>query len=86
MQYERNDMAPDAGRFRVRGNVVDVIPAYEKNILRIELENNKIKKIKEIDFLTGDFIVSIDQITLYPAKQYVVPEEKMKKALEQIRN
>jgi len=86
MQYERNDMAPEAGRFRVRGNVVDVIPAYEKNILRIELENNKIKKIKEIDFLTGDFNVSIDQITLYPAKQYVVPEEKQKKALEQIKN
>ena len=85
MQYERNDMVPEAGRFRVRGNVVDVIPAYEKNILRIELENNKINKIKEIDFLTGDFKVSIDQITLYPAKQYVVPEEKTKKALEQIR-
>jgi excinuclease ABC subunit B len=86
MQYERNDMAPDAGRFRVRGNVVDVIPAYEKNILRIELERNKIKKIKEIDFLTGDFNVSIDQTTLYPAKQYVVPEEKIKRALEQIKN
>jgi excinuclease ABC subunit B len=86
MQYERNDLAPEAGRFRVRGNVVDVIPAYEKNILRIELENNKIKKIKEIDFLTGDFKVSIDQITIYPAKQYVVPEEKIKKALEQIKN
>jgi len=86
MQYERNDMAPDAGRFRVRGNVVDVIPAYENNILRIELESNKITKIKEIDFLTGDFNVSIDQITLYPAKQYVVPEEKLKNALEQIRN
>ncbi|KON34625.1 excinuclease ABC subunit B [miscellaneous Crenarchaeota group-1 archaeon SG8-32-1] len=85
MQYERNDMAPDAGRFRVRGNVVDVIPAYDKNILRIELENNRIKKIKEIDFLTGDFIVSIDQITLYPAKQYVVPGEKLKKALDQIK-
>ena len=86
MQYERNDMAPDAGRFRVRGDVVDVIPAYEKNILRIELENNRIKKIKEIDFLTGDFIVSIDQITLYPAKQYVVPGDKLKKALDQIKS
>jgi len=86
MQYERNDIAPEAGRFRVRGNVVDVIPAYEKNILRIELENNKIKKIKEIDCLTGDFIVSIDKTTLYPAKQYVVPEEKQKNALKQIRN
>ena len=86
MQYERNDVALEAGRFRVRGNVIDVIPAYEKNILRIELEGNKIRKIKEVDFLTGDFKVSLDQITLYPAKQYVVPEEKVKRALEQIRN
>ncbi|MFX1268123.1 MAG: 2Fe-2S iron-sulfur cluster-binding protein, partial [Promethearchaeota archaeon] len=41
-----NDIAPESGRFRVRGNVIDVIPAYEKNILRIELENNKIAKLK----------------------------------------
>ena len=86
MQYERNDIALESGRFRVRGNVVDVVPAYEKNILRVELENNKISKIKEIDFLTADLNVSIDQITLYPARQYVVPEEKMKNALGQIRN
>ena len=86
IQYERNDMAPDSGRFRVRGNVIDIIPAHEKNILRIELENNRIKRIKEIDSLTGDFKVSIDQITLYPAKQYVVPEEKIKRAIEQIKN
>jgi excinuclease ABC subunit B len=85
MQYERNDFAPEAGRFRVRGNVIDVIPAYEKNILRIELEANEIVKMKEIDLLTGDYNVSIDKITLYPAKQYVVPEEKIKRALEQIR-
>jgi excinuclease ABC subunit B len=85
MQYERNDMALESGRFRVRGNVVDVVPAYEKNILRVELENNKIKKIKEIDFLTGDLNVTIDQNTLYPARQYVVPEEKLEKALEQIK-
>ncbi|MEJ2272425.1 MAG: excinuclease ABC subunit UvrB [Candidatus Bathyarchaeota archaeon] len=85
MQYERNDFAPEAGRFRVRGNVIDVIPAYEKNILRIELENNKIVKMKEIDLLTGDYNVSIDKITLYPAKQYVIPEEKLKRALEEIK-
>jgi excinuclease ABC subunit B len=85
MQYERNDMAPDAGRFRVRGNVVDVIPAYGKNILRIELEGNSIRKIKEVNVLTGDANVSIDRVTIYPAKQYVVPEEKIKKALEQIK-
>jgi excinuclease ABC subunit B len=86
MQYERNDMAPEAGRFRVRGNVVDIIPAYEKNILRIELEGNRINKIKEINLLTGDSIGSLDQVTLYPAKQYVIPKENLKRALEQIKN
>ncbi|MEJ2240791.1 MAG: excinuclease ABC subunit UvrB [Candidatus Bathyarchaeota archaeon] len=85
MQYERNDFAPEAGRFRVRGNVIDVIPAYEKNILRVELENNEIAKMKEVDLLTGNYNVSIDKITLYPAKQYVVPEEKLKRALKEIR-
>ncbi|MFC1486981.1 excinuclease ABC subunit UvrB [Thermoproteota archaeon] len=86
MQYERNDIVLEAGRFRVRGNTIDVVPAYEKNILRVDLEHNQIKKIKEIDFLTGDLNVSIDQITLYPARQYVVPEEKLENAIEQIRN
>ncbi|PVX24461.1 MAG: excinuclease ABC subunit B [Candidatus Bathyarchaeum sp.] len=85
MQYERNDMVPEAGRFRVRGSVVDVIPAYGKDILRIELEGNRIRKIKEVNVLTGDVNVSVDHVTLYPAKQYVVPEEKIKKALEQIK-
>jgi excinuclease ABC subunit B len=85
MQYERNKIDLESGKFRVRGDVIDVVPAYEKNILRIQLESNKIKKIKEIDPITGDLIVTIDQITLYPARQYVIPEEKHKEALEQIR-
>ena len=85
MQYERNKMELESGKFRVRGDVIDVVPAYEKNILRIQLESNKINKIKEIDPITGDLNVLIDQITLYPARQYVIPEEKQKKALEQIR-
>ncbi len=85
MQYERNDQALEPGRFRVRGNVIDVIPAYESDILRIELEGDKIKRLKEVHPLTGDMKTSIDRITLYPARQYVVPEEKQKRALEQIR-
>jgi len=84
MQYERNDKVLEAGRFRVRGNVVDVIPSYEEDILRIELEGDIIKSVKEVDAITGDFKVSIDKITLYPARQYVVPEEKQKRALAQI--
>ncbi len=85
MQYERNDMVLEAGRFRVRGDVIDVIPAYEKDILRIEVEGNKVKKIKEVDAITSDSKTSIDKVTLYPARQYVVPEEKMKLAFDQIK-
>ncbi|MCW4034961.1 MAG: excinuclease ABC subunit UvrB [Candidatus Bathyarchaeota archaeon] len=84
MQYERNDKVLEAGKFRVRGNVVDVIPSYEEDILRITLEGDKIASIKEVDAITGDTKVSIDKITLYPARQYVVPEEKQKRAIVQI--
>ncbi|MDR2203612.1 MAG: excinuclease ABC subunit UvrB [Nitrososphaerota archaeon] len=85
MQYERDDTFLEAGRFRVRGDVVDIVPAYEKDITRIEFENNKIKKIKEVNTLTGDIKVSIDRVTIYPARQYVVPQEKHERALTQIR-
>jgi excinuclease ABC subunit B len=84
MQYERNDMVLEAGRFRVRGDVVDVVPAYENDILRIELSGNKVGKIKEVNLLTGDVKVTLDRLTLYPARQYVVPEEKHALALELI--
>jgi excinuclease ABC subunit B len=84
LQYERNDSILEPSRFRVRGNIVDIIPSYENDILRIELEGNRIKSIKEIEALTGDVKSSIDKITLFPARQYVVPEEKQKRALKQI--
>lgn len=85
IQYERNDMVLEPGRFRVRGDVVDVVPAYENDILRVELESNQIKKIKEVNLLTGDVKVAIDKITVYPARQYVIPEEKQHRAFEHIR-
>lgn len=84
MQYERNDMVLEPGRFRVRGDVVDVVPAYENDIVRIELDGGAVRKIKEVDHLTGDVKVTLDAVTLYPARQYVVPEEKQKRALSQI--
>ena len=85
MQYERNDMVLEPGRFRVRGDVVDVVPSYENEILRIELEANAIKKIKEVDLVSGDVKIALDRFTLYPARQYVVPEEKHALALELIK-
>ncbi|XHH09742.1 MAG: excinuclease ABC subunit UvrB [Candidatus Bathyarchaeia archaeon] len=85
MQYERDDNFLEAGRFRVRGDVVDIVPAYEKDIIRVEFEGNKVKKIKEVNAVTGDVKVSIDRVTIYPARQYVVPQEKHERAIAQIR-
>jgi excinuclease ABC subunit B len=85
MQYERNDMVLEPGRFRVRGDTVDVVPSYENEILRVELEGNTIKKIKEVNLLNGDVKTALDTFTLYPARQYVVPEEKHALALELIK-
>jgi len=85
MQYERNDMVLEPGRFRVRGDTIDIIPSYENDILRIELQGSIIGKIKEVHTITGNVKNSLDRLTLYPARQYVVPEEKHALALEQIR-
>ena len=85
IQYERNDMVLEPGRFRVRGDVIDVIPAYESDILRVELEGGSIGRIKEVHALTGETKASIDSVTLYPARQYVVPQEKQHRALEHIK-
>jgi len=84
MQYERNDMVLEPGRFRVRGDSVDIVPSYENDILRVEFTGNTIGKIKEVHTLTGNVKNSLDKITLYPARQYVVPEEKHALALEHI--
>jgi len=84
MQYKRNDIVLEPGRFRVRGDTVDVIPSYESDILRVELEGNQVKKIKEVNAVTGDAKGAVDEVILYPARQYVVPEEKQQRALQQI--
>jgi len=84
MQYKRNDIVLEPGRFRVRGDTVDVIPSYESDILRVELEGTRVKKIKEVNAVTGDSKGAVDEVIIYPAKQYVVPEEKQQRALQQI--
>ncbi len=85
MQYERNDSFLEPGRFRVRGDTVDVVPAYENDIIRVELEMGRVRQIKEVEALTGDTKLVVDRVTLYPARQYVVPEEKQQRALGKIK-
>jgi len=85
MQYERNDHAIEPGRFRVRGDVIDIIPKYEKNIIRVELFGPTVDKLSEIDAVTGEVISSFGSIHVFPAKQYVAPDEQTKRAIESIR-
>ncbi len=80
MQYMRNDEILESGRFRVRGDVIDVFLAYDKSIIRIELFGDSIEKISELHAVTLEKIATLDAINLFPAKQFVAPESKMKEA------
>lgn len=84
MQYERNDQVLEPGRFRVRGDTIDIVPSYENDIIRVELAGSVVSKIKEVHAITGNVKNTVDRLTLYPARQYVVPEEKHAQALEAI--
>jgi len=85
MLYERNDVALESGRFRVRGDTIDIIPAYVNNIIRFELFGDEIESISEIHPITGEKITVLDEIKIYPAKLFVVPEDKQKSSIAQIK-
>lgn len=85
MQYERNQTTLEPGNFRVRGDVIDVIPAYDEEIIRIELFGDEVERISEVHHLTGEAISRLDAIKIFPAKQFVVPEEKHNRAIQKIK-
>lgn len=85
MQYTRSDQVLELGKFRVRGDVVDIFPSYEDTVIRVELFGDEIDRITEINPITGGEIAKIPAIRLFPAKQFATPEEKTKRALDQIR-
>ena len=85
MQYERNDLSLAPGKFRVKGDTIDLIPGYYDNIIRIELFGDEIEKISEIDKITGNTIDNLDYIFVYPAKHFVIREDKRKRAIELIK-
>ena len=82
MQYERNDMDLQPGRFRVKGDTIDIIPGYYNNIIRIELFGEEIDRITEIDKITGETKDFMDYFYLFPAKHFVVDEYKKESAVE----
>ena len=81
LQYARNDMDFGRTRFRVRGDVVDVQPAYEEIATRIEFMGDTIESIKDFDALTGEILTMRDELTVFPATHYVTPQEQLNRAL-----
>ena len=85
IQYDRNDMDFKRGTFRVRGDVVEIFPAYsEKIAYRIEFFGDEVDRITEIDVLTGSVINEIEHVAIFPASHYVVSPDKMEKAIKEI--
>lgn len=87
IQYERNDINFDRGKFRVRGDVIEIFPAgYSDRAVRIELFGDEVDRILEVDTITGQIYGERKHILIYPASHYVISKEHMKKALDSIRD
>ncbi|MFI5359504.1 MAG: excinuclease ABC subunit UvrB [Halanaerobiales bacterium] len=84
MQYNRNDISLSRGHYRVRGDLIEIFPAYEDVAIRVELFGDEVERITKVDTLTGEFIAEFEEITIYPASHYVTPEDKIKRAIETI--
>jgi excinuclease ABC subunit B len=85
IQYQRNDTAFERGKFRVRGDVVEVWPAYEEFALRIELFGDEVETLAIINPLTGETLRQLEELYVYPAKHFVTPDERIRSAVEGIR-
>lgn len=83
--YERNDMDLAPGRFRVKGDTIDLVPGYFNNIIRIELDADKVDRIFEIDRQTAMRKEEMNYFFVYPARHYLIPEEEQKAAIKSIK-
>ncbi len=84
IQYERNDIELFPGKFRVKGDTIDVIPGYLNNIIRVEMFGNKVEKITELDKVTHEPVEEYDKLYIFPAKHFVIPQEKIIEATKSI--
>ncbi|MEE9594757.1 MAG: excinuclease ABC subunit UvrB [Candidatus Hydrothermarchaeales archaeon] len=81
IQFERNDFDLAPGRFRVRGDTIDLVPGYLNDVIRIEMFGDTIEKIREIDKVTGDVIKDLPYFFVYPARHFVIPEDEKNSAI-----
>jgi len=82
--YERNDTVLQRGRFRVRGDTLEICPAYAETAYRIGFWGDEVERITEIDPLTGEVLAEMEEVQIFPAKHFITPEEKREKALADI--
>ena len=85
IQYSRNDVAFERGTFRVRGDTVEIFPAYEEQAVRIEMWGDEIEKISKVNPLTGDTIAQLQKTAIYPAKHFVTTRPTLERAIALIR-
>jgi excinuclease ABC subunit B len=85
IQYERNDFDLTRGKFRVRGNTIEIIPSYEEIGVKIWVIGDKVVKLQRFDPLTGNVISEEEEIYIYPAKHFVTPKDKLHRAIESIK-
>lgn len=84
VQYSRNDLEIGRGRFRVRGDVLEIGPAYEDRIIRVEFFGDEIDAIRYVDPVTGEIIQSVETLNIYPARHFVTPEDRLEEACNAI--
>ena len=84
IQYSRNDMVLQRGTFRVRGDTLEIVPAYAESAFRVTLFGDEIERIVEFDPLTGEIFTEHRELVIYPARQFVTDDEKMRQALTDI--
>jgi excinuclease ABC subunit B len=85
-QYSRNDVEIGRGRFRVRGDVLEIGPAYEDRLVRIELFGDDVEAIRYVDPTSGEILQSLESINIYPAKHFVTPKDRLEEAIKAIRS
>src|SRR4051794_22660356 len=81
MQYERNDLNFVRGKFRVRGDTIEVFPAYEETAVRLEMFGDDIERVSSVDPLTGEVLGEVQDMTIFPATHYATGDERMKRAI-----
>ncbi len=84
LQYSRNDQALSRAKFRVRGDTLELQPAYDDFIARVEFFGDEVERVTELDPLTGEVLAERNELNVYPASHYVTPQEKMVQAIEDI--